>query len=241
MQSEQREHFTKIGGHFMGELTFCAIPRSEENAHPNAGCGARFHVAHFVADKGALGSIELKIRDRLQEHSRLRLAPRVIAAILADAVERVMRAVVEPADGYALLGKSVAHPSGQLLIGIFVEVAAADTGLVRGDNDRPSHFVGPEAAELENARNEFELIRPMDIAAINIDDAIAVEEERALRHGPCFRSNVRPTSHLRNLYALEQDIGNAGRIPKAHFGERETAALRDFNPVGHWARWALAD
>jgi hypothetical protein len=180
MKSQERDHFTKVGGNFMGEFTFCAIPRSEENAHSNAGCGTRFHVAHFVADKGALGRIELKIRDRLQKHSRLGLAPRVIAAILANAVERVIGAVIDPANGCALLRKSVAHPSGQLLIGIFVEVATADTGLVRGDNNGSSHFVGPEAAEFEDSRNKLELIGPMNVAAINVYDAISVEEERAL-------------------------------------------------------------
>jgi len=88
--------------------------------------------------------------------------------------------VIDPANCRALLRKSVAHPSRQLRIGIFVEVAAADTGLVRGDNNGSSHFVGPEAAEFEDSRNELELIRPMDVAPINVYDAIPVEEERAL-------------------------------------------------------------
>ena len=86
MKSEQCEHFTKVGGSFMGEFTFRAILCSEENAHRNARRRAGFHVADFVAYKGALRRIEAKIRERLQEHSRLGLAPRVIAAVLANAL-----------------------------------------------------------------------------------------------------------------------------------------------------------
>jgi len=65
MKSEEREHFTEVGGNFMGELTFRAIHCSDENAHPNAGRRTSFHVAHFVAHKGALERIEPKIRERL--------------------------------------------------------------------------------------------------------------------------------------------------------------------------------
>ena len=85
MKSEEREHFTKIGGNFMGELAF-TIPRSEKNADPNAGRRASFHVADFIADKGAVGRIELKIRERLQEHSGVGFAPRVVAAVFANAI-----------------------------------------------------------------------------------------------------------------------------------------------------------
>jgi len=86
MKSEEREHFTKVDGNLMGEFTFRAMPRSEENAHRNAGCRASFHVAHFVAHKGALERIEPKIRERLQEHSGVGFPPRVVAAVLANAV-----------------------------------------------------------------------------------------------------------------------------------------------------------
>jgi hypothetical protein len=172
MKPEEREHFSKISGNFTGELTLRPIPRSEAN------------VARLVADNGAERGIEPKIRDCLQEHSRVGFAPRVIAAVLPNAVERVMGAVIHAADDRALLRKSLAHPLRQLRIGFFVELAAADTALVRDDNEGPSHLVGPEAAKLEYSRNELKLIGPMHVCPINIDDAVPVEEERALRHGP---------------------------------------------------------
>jgi hypothetical protein len=34
----------------------------------------------------------------------------------------------------------------------FVEIAAADAGLVGHDNDRPSQLIGPETSQRENAR-----------------------------------------------------------------------------------------
>jgi hypothetical protein len=52
--------------------------------------------------------------------------------------------------------------------------------LVGHDNDRPSQLIGPETSQRENAGNELELLRPMDVAAVHIDDAI--EEKRAAVH-----------------------------------------------------------
>jgi hypothetical protein len=50
------------------------------------------------------------------------------------------------------------------------------------DNDRPPKLIGPEASQLENPRNKLELIRPMDVAAVHIDDTIPVEKKRAAGH-----------------------------------------------------------
>jgi hypothetical protein len=55
------------------------------------------------------------------------------------------------------------------------------------------------------------LIGPMDIAAINIDDAIPVEEERALRHGPF--SELRTSDGAFKEFVLTRARhDNAGRI-----------------------------
>ena len=61
-------------------------------------------------------------------------------------------------------------------------VATADAGLVSDNYDRPPHFIGPETSQLENSGNELELVRPMNVAMVHIDDAITVEKKRAVMH-----------------------------------------------------------
>jgi len=101
----------------------------------------------------------------------------MIAPVFADAVLGVIRAVIDPSDRSAFRFKALAHPSCLVRIGVFVEVAAADAGLVRDNNDRPPQL------QLENSGNERELVRPMDGAQVHIDDAITVEKKRAVMHG----------------------------------------------------------
>jgi len=110
----------------------------------------------------------------------------MIAPVFADAVLGVIRAVIDPSDRSAFRFKALAHPSCLVRIGVFVEVAAADAGLVRDNNDRPPQL------QLENSGNERELVRPMDGAQVHIDDAITVEKKRAIMHKSsllkCWRS-----------------------------------------------------
>ena len=71
-------------------------------------------------------------------------------------------------------------------MGLLIEIATADAGLVRDDHDRPMQLIRPEPSQRENSRDELELLRAMDVAAIHIDHAIAVEEERATGHIFCI-------------------------------------------------------
>jgi hypothetical protein len=106
----------------------------------------------------------------------------MIATVFADAVERVIRAVIDPGNRRTFRFKAIAHPTRQVRIGVFVEIAAADASLVGDDNDRPPHLIGPEASQLENPCNELELVRPMDVPMVHIDDAITVEKKRTSIH-----------------------------------------------------------
>ena len=67
-------------------------------------------------------------------------------------------------------------------MGLLIEIATADAGLVADDNDRPMQLIGPEPRQWENSRDELELLRAMDVAAIHVDHAVAVEKERATGH-----------------------------------------------------------
>jgi hypothetical protein len=50
------------------------------------------------------------------------------------------------------------------------------------DDDRPPQLIGPERRQWKNSRDELELVEAMDIAAIHIGHAVAVEKERAVTH-----------------------------------------------------------
>src|SRR5262245_13222483 len=113
--------------------TCSGMARSDENPQTNPGRRAGFYVAHLIAQNHATSGIKPEVRRSLQEHSRLRLAPWMIATVLADAIQRVIRAVIDPGDRRAFRFKATAHPSRQVRIGIFVEIAAADAGLVGDD------------------------------------------------------------------------------------------------------------
>src|SRR5262249_12146848 len=67
-------------------------------------------------------------------------------------------------------------------IGALVEIAATNTRLVGGHDDRPLHLIGPETSEFENSGDEFELVRPVHVAVVHIDHPIPVEKKRAVRH-----------------------------------------------------------
>jgi hypothetical protein len=106
----------------------------------------------------------------------------MIATVFANSVQRMVRAVVHAGDSRAFRFKTIAHPPRQVRIGVFVEIAAADTRLIGDDDDRPPQLIGPEASQFENPGNELELIRPMNVATVHIDDTIPVEKKRAAGH-----------------------------------------------------------
>jgi hypothetical protein len=49
--------------------------------------------------------------------------------------KRVIRAVVDAGDRRALRFKAIAHPSCQVRMGLLIEIATADAGLVGDDDD----------------------------------------------------------------------------------------------------------
>src|SRR5262249_4816023 len=122
--------FAKIDDHFIRWSARFGMARPDENAEANPGRRAGFDVAHSIPENRAASRIKREIRDGLQKHAGLGFAPRMVATVFVGAVNRVIRAVIDPGYRGVLRFKSIAHPSRQVRIGVFVEVATADAGLV---------------------------------------------------------------------------------------------------------------
>src|SRR5215475_6099037 len=75
-------------------FTFLGIARCDQNSQTDPNCRTSLDVAHFVSQDRGLNRIKVKVGHGLQYHTRVGLAPRMIAAVLADAMEGVIRAVV---------------------------------------------------------------------------------------------------------------------------------------------------
>src|SRR5262245_1187691 len=127
-------------------FAFLGFVPCDQNTQTDPTCRASLDVAHFVSQDRGLNRIEIKVGHGLQYHARVGLAPRMIAAVLADAMEGVIRAVVHASDRRVFRFKAFTHPSRQVFIGPLVEMATTDAGLVGDDNDRPAQLVSPKAA-----------------------------------------------------------------------------------------------
>jgi hypothetical protein len=61
----------------------------------------------------------------------------MIMTVLADAVQRMVRAVVDAGDRCAFRFEAIANPSCQIGVGAFIEIASTNAGLVGDDDDWP--------------------------------------------------------------------------------------------------------
>src|SRR5258708_20205585 len=75
-------------------LAFLGIARSDENSQTDPSRLAGLDVAYFVSQDRGLSRIEVKVGHGLQDHTRVGFAPGMIAAVLADALEGGIRAVL---------------------------------------------------------------------------------------------------------------------------------------------------
>ena len=155
--------------------SLCASMRMRSGTPAAAAASMSSILSPIRAD---LREIEIQVGGRLQDHPRLGLAPFVIDPIGADPMGRMVGAMIDAGDRRLLGAEALAHPVGQASIGGLVEIAAADARLVGDDDQRPAQFVHGKARQLENARQELEILDAADIALVEIDHAVAVEEQR---------------------------------------------------------------
>ena len=116
-----------------------------------------------------------------------------VASILTERVGRMVRAEVDAASGAPAVGKFVAHPGRQLVELVLGVQTATDAGLVR-DNDQREPQIMQAARAFQHTRHEHEVLASTDVAAIDVDDAIAVKEGGTSEgcagavHSGCFSS-----------------------------------------------------
>src|SRR5690242_6744019 len=104
--------------------------------------------------------------------------------------------MVNAGDVDAMTGEFAAHPSHELgEIRLAVE-ATADAGLVGDDDDRE---LAPDKGlrQRKDAFDEAAILDTMEIPAILVDDALAIEEEGAPTLEACSRHGGRPIPWLR--------------------------------------------
>src|SRR5712691_8692940 len=148
----------------------------------------RLHVALLVADQHALRAVDRPRPHQIEDHAGPGLAPVGRALERDDRALRVERAMAPVVDTRALfreLLRDVVVQFVHLALGV---KPAGDTGLVGGDEDIISGVV-ERLDRRDRARNPFELRPARHIAAIDIDDAVAIEKDGRLLtlHG-CNRS-----------------------------------------------------
>src|SRR3954453_18920991 len=94
--------------------------RCDQDPQAEPGRRTGFDVAHLIAHDRAPSGIKLEVEYGLQDHSRIGLAPRMLAPVLADAVQGMVGAVIDASDRRALRFKTLAHPSRQVRMGLFI-------------------------------------------------------------------------------------------------------------------------
>ena len=93
---------------------------------------------------------------------------------------REPRAVLDTGDRHAFAHEPCRHPVHQVVKLLRRVEPARDAGLVGDDHDRQVQPHGG-AAEIENAGDEFDPVRPVDVTAVDVDDTVAIEEQAAAR------------------------------------------------------------
>src|SRR5690606_37615779 len=133
-------------------------------------------VGLLVADEEGLIPDNRKIRHGADQHAGLGFA---VVRVLAKAFDRsflVIGAVIDAVDP-GLPGREFAvHPRVERLHLLFGVVAACDAGLVGNDEHPPAVFV-ERLDRLRRAFDPFEVFRKVDVSAIDVQDAVSVQEQ----------------------------------------------------------------
>jgi CheY-like chemotaxis protein len=108
---------------------------------------------------------------------------------LRESLKHDLTAAGHAVDAAAAVGEPLDHPVREPVEVVLRVESPADAGLVGDDDGGPARPSGGRD-EVEDAVDEVEILPPMDIAMVEVDHPVAVEEEGARRH-QASRGNIR--------------------------------------------------
>ncbi len=131
------------------------------------------HVGRAVAKDKRARWVKPVCGASVEDHARPRFAAPVFPPIGANTVHRMVGAKLDRRKPNAPLSEALQHPAGKgMKVGLRV-IAPPDPSLV-GDDDKSKAERLRSGAEIEDAGQEAEVLDPMHIAEILVDDAIAI-------------------------------------------------------------------
>ena len=148
-------------------------PGEQEARNAGSLCGR--DVALPIANQEACVLVDCEVGERAQDHARPGLAVDVAATELGHAPLRMVGAMIERIDDRAVRGELLTHPVVQGEYAVLAIKSVGNAGLV-GDHHNPVAEMVEAAHAFDRARNPFDLVGSMHVAAIDVDDAIAIEE-----------------------------------------------------------------
>jgi hypothetical protein len=151
---------------------------ANENDFTNSSCIRCFNVTYAVPDQHRGREVKFEIVSGREDHPGAWLAPWVIiSSVFRAGGVRMKWTVVNCGNRCALSSEALAHVgSDNREIGFGV-MTSADTRLVRYHDDRMS-CRARRAGEIEDAGLESEVLDAVYKMAIDVYNAVAIEEER---------------------------------------------------------------
>ena len=114
--------------------------------------------------------------EKIEQHAGIRLAPGMRRAIGGDASLRMVRTIAPIVDRGALGRKLLRHPAVEGLDRVLLVKPFGDPGLI-GDDEHVKAGVVQKLHRRLGAADPLDLMRRMDIAVVDVEDPVAVEED----------------------------------------------------------------
>mmetsp|Transcript_70452 Transcript_70452/g.166029 ORF Transcript_70452/g.166029 Transcript_70452/m.166029 type:complete len:365 (+) Transcript_70452:1681-2775(+) len=163
----------RVGKQQAGAVRLAVLGDADAAAH--AGLLAGFNIGGLVAEHQRAAQVDAQRLGAAQDHAGRGLAAVAVDGVARHAAVGQVRAVLDGGQRDALCGQVLAQRVVQRLDGGLVVVAARDAGLVGHDDQRVAGGLQP-AQRVDGAGDVGEVGPAVDIAVVDVDDAVAVEE-----------------------------------------------------------------